>query len=36
MLERALVIEPVTAGYRSSPTGLLYIKNVETAYPGKF
>lgn len=36
MLERALVIEPVTGGYRSTPTGLLYIKNVETADPGKF
>ena len=36
MLERALVIEPVTGGYRSTPTGLLYIKNVETACPGKF
>ncbi len=36
MLERALVIEPVTGGYRSTPTGLLYLKNVEASYPGKF
>ncbi|HPR66993.1 MAG TPA: helix-turn-helix domain-containing protein [Methanothrix sp.] len=36
MLERALVIEPVTGGYRSTPTGLLYLNNVEASYPGKF
>lgn len=28
MLERALVIEPVPGGYRSTPTGQLYLENL--------
>ncbi|KQC15763.1 MAG: hypothetical protein APR56_12365 [Methanosaeta sp. SDB] len=36
MLDKALVAEPVSGGYRSTPTGLLYLKNVEASYPGKF
>lgn len=36
MLDKALVVEPVTGGYRSTPTGLLYLKKVEASYPGKF
>ncbi|MGC9515744.1 winged helix-turn-helix domain-containing protein [Methanocrinis sp.] len=29
MLEKGLVIEPVTGGYRSTPTGQLYLERVE-------
>jgi len=36
MLERALVVEPSCGGYRSTPTGLLYLDKVETSDPGKF
>ncbi len=36
MLDKALVVEPVSGGYRSTPTGLLYLEKVETSYPGKF
>jgi len=36
MLDKALVVELVTGGYRSTPTGRLYLKKVEASYPGKF
>lgn len=36
MLEKALVAKPVSGGYRSTPTGLLYLEKVETRYSGKF
>lgn len=36
MLDKALVVEPVSGGYRSTPTGLLYLTKVEASHPGKF
>ncbi|MCX6678266.1 MAG: winged helix-turn-helix domain-containing protein [Methanothrix sp.] len=32
MLEKALVIERAEGGWRATPTGLLYLKNVETKH----
>ena len=35
MLDKALVAKPVSGGgFRSTPTGLLYLKKVENSYPG--
>jgi len=33
MLEKAMVLEPAGGGFRSTPTGLLYLEKVEASCP---